>query len=101
MIYLPDARFRPITSWPGPLTPDEQRQRARFRMPWTKTIALLQRELRHLDARELIVQVDVSEREIRRDGLPYSRARVGHPGVILAFTSKHGSLTYAVDTYTT
>jgi len=97
--YLPDARFRPIGQWPGKLRTWSQRERARFRAPWPKTLQLLKRELEHLDARTIVVQIAMSERDIRQDGYPRANAKAEHPGVILAFESRHGPLSYAVDTY--
>lgn len=46
---------------------------------------LLDRELTHLGARQVVIQLALGEHEIRRDGLPYSNARPEHPGVILTF----------------
>jgi hypothetical protein len=98
---LPNARFRPIgDSWPGtPTKPRDRMPAYRFRASWPNTIELLWRELRLLDARQVVVQVDVTEGEIRQDGLPRANARPSGPGVILAFESRHGPLRYACDAY--
>jgi hypothetical protein len=97
--YLPDVRFRPIDAWPGPLLRWDERRRAQFRAAWPKTIALLNRELAHLQAEDVILQVAMTERDIRLDGYPRANARAEHPGVILAFNSRYGPLKYATDTY--
>ena len=48
-----------------------------------------------------MLQVDISERYIRTDGLPYANARYGtNPGVIVSFDSRHGPLRYATDAFT-
>lgn len=96
-----EATFRPIDHWPGTLTPPGKRQRARFKAGRSDTMELLQRELRHLGARSVVIQLDLRERDIRLDGWPRADARPpGHPGVVLAFQSKHGPLKYPCDTFT-
>ncbi len=115
-----DWRVVPIEKWPGELT--EERQNHRFRtsksvtwtrfdgttaygtrsdsgVDWRKTMQLLERELEHLEATDILLQMAVESRDIRNDGWIRANARPEHPGVILTFESKHGSLSYAVDTF--
>jgi hypothetical protein len=94
MIYT----FRPLGAWLDPVT-DPRASSARFRARWDDTIKLLSRELDHLDARNVVVQVDVEEQELRRDGMLRHYAKVGFPGVRVAFDSRHGPLLYATDAY--
>lgn len=89
--------FRPITLWPGTLT--RNRSESSFRSTYSATLDLLDRELWHLGARELVIQLALQESDIRRDGLPRADSRPAHPGVILAFRSKHGPLQYATDEF--
>jgi hypothetical protein len=89
--------YRPITLWPGAMT--RNRQRARFRAPYSNTLKLLDRELRHLLAKQIVLQVALSEADIRQDGRPRAGSKPRHPGVILAFQSRHGPLSYPCDTY--
>jgi hypothetical protein len=97
---IPGVTFRPIQQWPGRRTPwSERRTTYQFKAGWSSTQELLERELRLLDARTVVLQLDLPERKIRRDGLPYAHARPGHPGVILSFESRHGPLSFANDTY--
>lgn len=96
---LPGVRFRPIERWPGRLLRWSQRRRSQVSASWPKTIALLNRELSHLGAKQVVLQVAMTERDIRLDGYPRANARAEHPGVILAFDSIHGPLQYAVDTF--
>lgn len=69
-----------------------------------KTLLLLDDELRHLKATAIVLQVALSEDEIRLDGQPrggpkaWSRV-AKHPGVILSFESRHGPLSYPCDTF--
>ncbi len=54
-----------------------------------------------LDAETVVIQVGLREDQIRLDGWPKSGASAPtHPGVILAFESRHGPLKYATDLFT-
>lgn len=92
--------YRPIDDWPGEATPDVERTRAPFTAGWGTTLGLLRKELRMLDAEQVVVQVALEAREFRvTDGHPRSNAKATHPGVVLAFDSKFGPLKYACDTF--
>ena len=91
-----EARFVPIVAWPGART--RERRRGPFRSTVRQTVQLLKRELAHLDARNILVQMDGDESQIRRDGYPRADGRF-RPGVILTFDSRHGPLSYPCDTY--
>lgn len=92
------ARFVPIVSWPG--TPTRNRTKAKFNTPWGKTLALLKRELSHLTAKNILIQIDMAEDQIRLDGYPRAAAVARGPGVILTFDSRFGALSYPCDTFT-
>lgn len=111
-----EATVRPLSGWPGPRTAEPKRSPFRRPgrlvntatgttwggggpMPFSDTLSFLKRELYHLDARDINIEADFRERDIRQDGWPRSGARPTSPGVILAFSSKHGPLQYACDTY--
>ena len=89
--------FRPIATWPREWT--KKRRRAPFRAGYNHTLQLLDRELLHLGARNVVFQIALTADEIRLDGRPRSGAKPTHPGVIVAFETKHGTLTYPCDTY--
>jgi hypothetical protein len=92
---------RTIDTWPWPLTPARQRQRSRFDSPYSATTDLLERELRHLGARQAYICMAVPEGMIRRDRTgPLASARPDHPGVMVVTDSKHGDLRYATDVFT-
>lgn len=90
-------RFVPLVTWPGVRTKNSQR--SRFDSSYRQTMELLERELRHLQARHVVIQLDCDEREIRRDGLPRADARVRGPGVVLSFESSKGAISFPCDTY--
>lgn len=89
--------FRPIDQWPGEMT--QARRWSQFSANYTSTLNLLYRELSNLQATNVVIQLTLSESEVRLDGLPRGRARPSHPGVILAFDSVHGPLKYATDIF--
>lgn len=106
-------RVVPIERWPGEQT--RNRQDAPFftigpaneygfrprrgGVDWTATSDLLERELREMRAKNIVLQMAVTDRDIRNDGWIKAAARPTHPGVILSFESKHGPLSYPCDTY--
>lgn len=89
--------FRPIDQWPAEFS--RNRRRAPFRAQLSATVSLLGRELRMLNAKQIVLQIAVGEAALRADGLPYADARPEHPGVILAFESKWGPLKYVTDEF--
>lgn len=89
---------RPLGVWHGPTTRDRAPAR-RFTAPWQSTLDLLAKETDMLGATLVVVQVDVTEADIRRDGMLRANARPGHPGVKISFKSRFGPLTYATDAY--
>ena len=89
--------FRPIDSWPRPKT--KRSIQSRFRVRYSDTLELLDKELRFIVVRKIVIQIDLPESQIRNDGLPYAKARPVFQGVILSFESKHGPLRYLTDTF--
>ena len=91
-------QFRPIERWPVERTPSHKRRsKWTFKAPWSNTLQLLEDELRHLRATNIVIQADVSEGDIRLDGMLRANASPMSPGVILSFESKHGPLSYPCD----
>lgn len=92
---------RPISTWPkGEYTPARERRRSPFASGWTTTIEQLHRELRHLGAKNIVLEVALEEAQIRLDGRPRAGAIAEHPGVVLSFESAYGPLRYATDSFT-
>lgn len=89
--------YRPIERWPRPLTHPTLRRWGPFKAGFNSTLKLLETELRHLDAKNAVLQLALRETDFRRDGLPYANAKPNHPGVILSFDSKHGPLSLPCD----
>jgi hypothetical protein len=89
--------FRPIIQWPGKAT--MVRVRSRFKVGFGATLDLLDRELWYLEAKNVVIEATVRERDIRNDGWLRSDIKPSSPGVILSFQSKYGPLRYPCNTY--
>lgn len=77
-------------------------RRSQFDTSWPATERLLEAEVRHLRGRNLVIEVDVTEGDLRLDGRIRANARPSTPAVRVAFESAdHGPLTYATDRFTT
>jgi hypothetical protein len=91
---------RPLITWPGKPTSSWQRKRDVFKAGWSQTVDLLERELHHLNAKQVVLEMAVRERDIRNDGMIRADARPSAPGVVLRFTGKHGPMTMPCDKFT-
>lgn len=74
-------------------------QRSQFSAGWSSTEVLLLREVRALAGRNLILECDVTESDLRLDGQIRSTARPFGPAIRVAFESRHGPLVYATDRF--
>lgn len=94
-----NVTFRPLPTWPH--KPTKRRRRAQFKTSYPRTLALLEREVRALGGKDVVMGVGLEERDIRLDGQPRANARAyGHPGVEISFDSRdHGRQTFATDEY--
>lgn len=93
-------QIEPLGTWTRPVT-DPRASSGRFRATWKGTLALLLREIEHLEPRGAIaVRIDAQRADLRRDGMLQADAKVEFPGVVVSFTSAlHGPLSYATDAY--
>lgn len=91
----------PLERWPGPRTPDDQREWSPFSANLSATVELLARELSALSAERVTLGLGLTRGQIRNDGLPRSDARCDDPGAMLAFDSSKGPLRFACDRYIT
>lgn len=71
----------------------------RFQSKWAATLGLLEVEVTHLKGRDLVIEVDVFDSDLRLDGTIRARAQAASPGVVVAFESKHGPLLYRCDRF--
>ena len=95
-----DYRLTPLPpAWPGKATPQYARRRAPFKTIETKALALLGREIRMLNGKNVQIAVDVEPRQIRQDGMLYANARPKSPAAIVSFDTKDGRLQFPCDTF--
>lgn len=91
--------FRPLQVWPH--KPTKARRHAPFRVGYPRSLKMLEREVRWLGGKDVVMGVGLEERDLRLDGTPRANVRaMSHPGVEISFDSRdHGRLTYATDQY--
>lgn len=90
---------QPITDFTIFTTTPTQRKGSQFKASWSDTIAALERELDLLGAHDIVMEIGVSARDIRKDGMLRADARPTHPGVRISFQSNSGALSFTCDTY--
>lgn len=82
--------------------PAGRRLPTRFTSSWPETEELLLAEVGRLRGRDLVVEVDLREGDLRVDGRPKARAQAVTPAVVVAFeTKQHGAMLYRCDTFDT
>lgn len=83
------------------LRPAHERVTTRFSAKWAETEQLLLDEVDRLDGRDLVIEVDLREQDLRLDGTIRANAREAEtPAVVVAFESRrHGPMLYRCDTF--
>lgn len=77
--------------------PRARRSRSTFKAGWNDTLQLLDRELSALKATAVVLQVDVTETQIRLDGGLRANVTPGFPGVRLIADTRMGPLSWQTD----
>jgi hypothetical protein len=91
--------IRPLVAWTDPET-SPRRGAHVFRASWRDTLVMLGDEIERIGGQPPVVfQIDVTEGDIRLDGMLRANAKAGHPGVVVSFLSDFGPLRYATDAY--
>lgn len=90
---------RPISdrTWLGSMG----KEPSRFNSKWSATIALLGTEIEHLKGRDVVIECDITEADLKLNGEFRANARPTSPAVVVAFESKHGPLLYRCDRFFT
>lgn len=90
---------RPISNrtWLGTMG----KEPTRFKAKWGSTLEVLDREVSALRGRNVVIEIDVTEKELKLDGTLRANARPASSAVVLAFESKHGPLLYRCDRFYT
>lgn len=93
-----DYTTRPISdrTWLKP----QRRKGSAFTATWNSTLELLEREIKMLGGRNVVIEVDVREGDLRIDGQLKARAKAAGPAVRVAFDSReHGPMLFQCDRY--
>lgn len=94
-----DARFCALLKWDR--QPALENRRSTFKTAYNKTLDKLEREITHLEGRDIRIEAGFALHQIRNDGWPRGGAAPAHPGVVLYFTSKDGPLCFPCGTFGT
>lgn len=93
------AIFRPLGKWPGKPTDSWDRRRSPFSANYDDTLNLLERELGHLGASNVVIQMEIDAVHIR-NGTPKSINLVRGPAVVVGFIDPAGDeYSYPCDTF--
>lgn len=94
-----DVRFHPLRpgDFPRAFTPADDRRWQPFKQGFSNTLKIIERELRHLQARDIVISIDCPAAHIRVDGWPRADCKVNSPAVVLSATTKHGPMRWACD----
>jgi hypothetical protein len=95
-----DAIFRPLEKWPGTPTANLDRRASPFKATYQDTMDLLERELAHLAAVNIVIHCEVERSQLRNDGWMKADTRVAGPAVIVAFKAAGELYSYPCDTFT-
>lgn len=72
------------------LPPHYEGTYSRFESSWRSTVALLARELRNLYAKRVVIELDITESQLRNDGMPRAGVKLAGDSVRISFESKWG-----------
>ena len=84
--------------WERPVD-SSKRKRAGYSASWGSVVSMLRGELRAIGAAQVIIEMDITQADLRNDGWIYSSAKPRSPGVRLSFKCKHGFLNYEAGTW--
>lgn len=88
-----------IEKWPGERTPPGRQKRSTFKASFTQTDQLLRSELGTLNAKQVVLQLDVTPDDIRLDGQLRANARPRTSAVVLSFQTKQGAMSFPCDRF--
>ncbi|WP_193613129.1 molecular chaperone DnaJ [Nocardioides lijunqiniae] len=77
------------------------KEATRFGAKWGSTLELLDREVGALQGRDVVLEIDVAETDLKLNGELRANARLTSSAVVLAFESKHGPMQYRCDRFYT
>lgn len=87
--------YRPLQTWGR--EPSKGRRANPYRSDWAGTLRMLDTELGHLKASAVVLQLDVTEADIRLDGVLRANVQPAFPGVRLIADTPQGTLAWQTD----
>jgi hypothetical protein len=90
---------RPISdrTWLGSMG----KEATRFKAKWSQTEDLLMTEIGYLRGRDVVIEMDITESDLKLNGELRANARPTTSAAVVAFESKHGPLLYRCDRFYT
>lgn len=73
----------------------KERRTSQFKASWSATETLLHSEIKHLNGKDVFIEIDVEPKDIRNDGRLRANARPASAAVRVVFDSVYGPLSYA------
>lgn len=70
-----------------------------FSASWSDTLTLLYREVGMVGATSAVLELDLTQAELRLDGMPRMDARPRSSAVVISFEATHGPLQFATDRF--
>lgn len=89
--------IRPLRDWPGTLRTANSRKRAPFTVQWRRITSDLRDEIRLMGARNAVLGLAISDRDLRNDGWIRANAQPEHPGVVLQLEKAGKRLSFPCD----
>lgn len=83
--------------WPGERTLN--RKPSPFKSNWGDTLSLLESEVRHVGGRDVVLRLDVTDRDIKLDGGVRADARLRSPAVVLELRRGKDLLSFPCDRF--
>ena len=97
VLYRIGLRLGQLEQWPN--SDHAGIAEAPFKASITDTTKMLANELNKLGSRKAVLQLLISEQDLRQDGLPLSTAKLEYPGVILSIDAKYGVLRFCFNRF--
>lgn len=91
------ATFRPMVG--KPVHKGHGFKASPFRARWEQTLDLLEAELGHLKATDVVIEVDAPAEQFRNDGSLKRTIQPRSPHIRVSFDCKHGHLAYTCSTF--
>lgn len=97
---MAELQIRPLRKWEGELTIHRKTSPFSYKTSESATMQLLEKELDAVGAHASVLQLAITDDDIRVSGVLRASIRTEHPGVLLTFTSsKIGKVRFSTDRF--